>query len=82
MRMLPQLVHPEGELKNFTKTEIAQAIEVDTFDGKLQVEWDDNAAVTPFGQLPFFIQYLKVGQRLAPWVNDCPLHYTSNNAPE
>ena len=81
MRMLPKQTHPEGEVDLFKKTEIMQAIEVDTFDGKLHVEWDPNAAVTPFGQLPFFIQFLKVGRRLAPWVEECPLHYMSNNAP-
>jgi len=77
MRMLPKQTHPEGEVDLFKKTEIMQAIEVDTFDGKLHVEWDPNAAVTPFGQLPFFIQFLKVGRRLTPWVEECPLHYTS-----
>jgi hypothetical protein len=29
-------------------------IAVDTFDGKIHVEWDPTAAVTPIGQLPFF----------------------------
>ncbi len=82
MRIPPEEIHPEGELDVFKKTEIMQAIEVDTFDGKLHVEWDPDAAVTPFGQLPFFIQYLKMGHRLAPWVKECPLYYTSNNAPE
>ncbi|NOX43562.1 MAG: hypothetical protein GXP19_07510 [Gammaproteobacteria bacterium] len=28
-----------------------EAVEVDTFDGKLHVEWDPTAAVTPIGQL-------------------------------
>ena len=34
------------------------------------------------GQLAFFIQFLKTGYRFEPWVEDCPLTYTSNNAPE
>ena len=43
---------------------------------------DPEAQVTPLGQLPFFIQYLKMGHLFQPWVDECPLHYTSNNAPK
>ena len=46
------------------------------------VEWDPEGAVTPLAQLPFFIGFLKVGCRFEPWVEDCPLDYRSNNAPE
>ena len=31
----------------------------DTFAGRVHVEWDAAAPVTPLGQLPFFIDYLK-----------------------
>ena len=34
------------------------------------------------GQLPFFIQFLKLGGRFDPWIEQCPLTYTSNNAPQ
>ena len=54
----------------------------DTFGGKIHVEWDPTAAVTPIGQLPFFIQFLKVGGLFEPWVENCPLSYRSNNAPK
>jgi hypothetical protein len=37
--------------------------------------------VTPLGQLPFFIEFLKRGSVFDGWVADCPLHYTSPNAP-
>jgi hypothetical protein len=53
----------------------------DTFAGRIHVEWDDSATVTPLGQLPFFIEYLKQGGLFDSWVADCPLHYTSPNAP-
>jgi hypothetical protein len=33
----------------------------DTFAGRVHVEWDNSAAVTPFGQLPFFIEFVKQG---------------------
>jgi hypothetical protein len=39
------------------------------------------APVTPFGQLPFFIEYLKQGGLFDGWVADCPLSLTSPNAP-
>ena len=53
----------------------------DTFAGRVHVEWDNTATVTPLGQLPFFIEYLKQGGLFDGWVADCPLHYTSPNAP-
>ena len=64
------------------KRPLSTAIEVETFAGKVHVEWDPTAAVTPIGQLPFFIEFLKLGHRFNPWVEQCPLHYLSNNAPK
>ena len=56
---------------------------VDTFGGRIQVEWEagERAAVTPLGQLPFFLEYLKQGGLFDGWVAGCPLHLTSPNAP-
>ena len=51
------------------------------FGGKLFVDWDQDAEVTPQGQLSFFINFLKLGARFTPWVEQCPLSYHSNNAP-
>jgi hypothetical protein len=73
--------HPEGERDLVVKTAQYPPIELDTYGGKIHVEWDPDATVTPIGQLPFFIQFLKLGQRFHPWVDDCPLFYRSNNAP-
>jgi len=53
----------------------------DTFAGRIHVEWDATAPVTPFGQLPFFIDYLKQAGLFDAWVGDCPLSLTSPNAP-
>lgn len=36
--------------------------------------------MTPLGQLPFFIEFLKVSGLLDNWIADCPLAYHSNNA--
>src|SRR5579864_4860256 len=74
-------IHLIGEPNLPTKAGESELLEVDTFDGKLHIEWDPDASVTPIGQLPFFIQYLKLGHRFLPWVEDCPLDYESNNAP-
>lgn len=80
----PKTTHSPGEEMSVPKkalVEALKAVEVDTFNGKLHVEWDPTASVTPIGQLPFFIQFLKLGNRFEPWVADCPLFYKSNNAP-
>jgi len=53
----------------------------DTFAGRVHVEWDATAPVTQFGQLPFFIDFLKQANLFDPWVADCPLYLTSPNAP-
>ena len=81
MVLPPKITPPTGDSLSTLKSTLLESVEVDTFDGKVHVEWDPTAAVTPIGQLPFFIQFLKLGNRFTPWVNDCPLNYTSNNAP-
>ena len=82
MKLPPTRLHPKGELISGENTDSLLPIELETFDGKVRVEWDPDASVSPFGQLPFFIQFLKAGQRFDPWVDDCPLTYQSNNAPD
>ena len=70
--------HPRGEQPT---VEVRSAI-ADTFAGRIHVEWDTTAPVTPFGQLPFFIDYLKQAGLFDAWVTDCPLSFTSPNAPK
>jgi len=82
MVLPPQVVHPPGEVEIPQKQALATAIEVETCAGKIHVEWDPTAAVTPIGQLAFFIEFLKLGQRFLQWVDDCPLSYASNHAPQ
>jgi hypothetical protein len=57
------------------------SVAVDTFGGRIHVEWSPEAAVTPLGQLPFFVEFLKTAELFEPWVADCPLEYRSPNAP-
>jgi hypothetical protein len=52
----------------------------DTFAGHVHVEWGNSAPVTPFGQMPFFIEFVKQGGLFDGMVADCPLHYTSPKA--
>ncbi|MCX7112524.1 MAG: hypothetical protein NTX45_20825 [Proteobacteria bacterium] len=61
---------------------VAEAINwVETPGGKFQVRWNDGAAVTPFGQMAFFIEFLNLTGVLDSWIEDCPLTYLSPNAP-
>jgi hypothetical protein len=54
---------------------------VETYAGKLRIRWDDSAAVTAMGQMPVFIDFLKTSGLWDGFVADCPLRYTSPNAP-
>jgi ACR3 family arsenite efflux pump ArsB len=49
---------------------LAQPVAISTFAGKLHVEWDPAAAVTPLGQLPFFIEFLKVSGLFERYVQE------------
>ena len=71
-----RIAHPRGEQP---EAEEWSAV-ADTFAGRVHIEWDTTAPVTPLGQLPFFIEYLKQGGLFDGWVADCPLLFTSPNA--
>jgi hypothetical protein len=58
----------------------SQRVGIDTYAGKVHIEWDPQAAVTPLGQLPFFISFLKVSGLYDDFVATCPLSYISPNA--
>ena len=72
------LAHPQGD-QPMVEDGSARA---DTFAGRVHIEWDATAPVTPFGQLPFFIDLLKQAGLFQAWVEDCPLSLTSPNAPK
>jgi hypothetical protein len=70
-----------GEARRKALARVREPIALDTFGGRVHVEWDPAAAVTPLGQLPFFIEFLKVSGLFDAFVEDCPLTFESNNAP-
>jgi hypothetical protein len=58
-----------------------EAMVVDTLGGRMHVRWDEGASATPNGQLVFFAEFLAVAGVFDRWVTECPLAYSSNNAP-
>lgn len=74
--------HPTGEQPPVEDKGAPPGVNLDSFSGPVHVEWDTEAALTPLGQLPFFIDFLKAGGLFDAFVADCPLHYTSPNAPK
>ena len=76
-------VHPAGELPAVDRELTAErsSTAVDTPGGKVFVRWDPDAAVTAFGPIAYFIEFLKTNELWQRWVADCPLVYRSPNAP-
>jgi len=58
-----------------------EPISLESYGGKVHVEWDPQGAVSPLGQLPFFIEFLKVSGLYDDFIKTCPLSYSSPNAP-
>ena len=73
-----------GEHKHKQKTALALATDamvVHTLGGRMHVHWDEAAQATPNGQLVFFAEFLACTGVFDRWVENCPLSYTSPNAP-
>jgi lysophospholipase L1-like esterase len=68
---------PESDCRALVPAE--GPVVVDAFGGRVHVEWDPSAAVTPLGQLPFFTEFLKVSGLFDAWVEACPVRWRSNN---
>ena len=73
--------HPLGEQSLVVARKRPGGVDVDSFFGPVRVEWDHEAALTPHGQLRFFIHFLKASGLFDALVADCPLRYLSPNAP-
>jgi hypothetical protein len=74
--------HPSGELQIAGSQAAETVTSLDTFAGKIHVKFAPEATVSSMGLMPFFIEFLKISGLFDKWVEDCPLHYTSGNAPE
>ena len=74
-------IHPEGERETADGGTPEGPQTLDTFGGKIQFRWEPDAGVSSLGQMAFFIEFLKTSGRFEEWVKDCPLKYTSPNAP-
>ena len=75
-------VHPEGEQATDPVGAADGSVDLDTFAGKVHLKWMPEADVSSLGQMPFFIEFLKTAGLFDDWVEDCPLSYTSPNAPD
>jgi hypothetical protein len=78
--------HPQGEEKiaviGAVEAPLSGPLVVDTEGGRYQVLWDEEAPLTPMGQLVFFAQFLKANELFTRLCADAPFKYKSNNAPE
>ena len=79
---LPPSLHPEGAQLPVEAPAPASHVTLNTFAGPVKVEWDTSSPLTPLGQMVYFAEFLKVSGRLDAAMADCPLVYTSPNAPE
>ncbi|MGH8399214.1 MAG: transposase [Gammaproteobacteria bacterium] len=77
----PARSHPEGESEDLVLAEQERGSAVETFGGKIFVRWDAEAEVTAFGPVTYFIEFLKTNGLWEEWVSECPLSYSSPNAP-
>jgi len=82
MKIPPQKTHPPGENQKHRIAQTINRIPVDTYGGRVYVEWNHETPVTPLGQLSFFIEFLRRTELFDNWIEQCPLTLSSPNAPE
>ena len=72
----------ESKLKQVTRVDtLNRCTGLQTVTGKVHVRWESESAATPLGQLAYFIEFLHLTGLWARWQEDCPLSYSSGNAP-
>ena len=64
--------HPLGERSAGVPARLEELVPVDSFAGKVEVRWALEEAVTPLGQLPFFVDSLKQVDLFDPFVWEAP----------
>jgi hypothetical protein len=74
---LAEVVHAGESLEEGSAGDLSVA----TLGGRMQVRWDDRGQASAMGQLVFFAEFLDTSGLFGHWVAQCPLTYTSPNAP-
>ncbi len=82
MKISPNKTHPQGENPKQRISQKSSRIPVDTYGGRVYIDWDHETQVTPLGQLSFFIEFLKRTDLFDHWISTCPLQLSSPNAPK
>ena len=73
--------HPEGEVKTAPESYPAPQ-RLETFGGVVEVRWEEDPGVSMHGGLAYFVEFLKVSGIWEKFVKECPLEYSSPNAPD
>lgn len=76
--------HPMDEARRkqeMARRTVAGVCALELPAGKARVIWDQRAAATPLGQLPYFIEFLHTSGLWQRWLEECPLRYSNPNAP-
>jgi len=73
-------VHPKGEGKMNWET-YPPPRRLETIGGGVEVRWEEDSGVSMHGGLAYFIEFLNVSGIWKRFVAECPLKYSSPNAP-
>ena len=73
-------VHPKGEGKMNWET-YPPPRRLETIGGGVEVRWEEDLGVSMHGGLAYFIEFLNVSGIWKRFVAECPLKYSSPNAP-
>ena len=76
------MAHPFDERDLVEQTASTEPMALDSFGGRVHARWSPDEAVSPFGQLPFFLDVLKHADLFEPFVAGYPLQFSSPNAPK
>ena len=75
-----QAIHPVGEQEG-EPLEYPAPHRVETMGGPMQVQWEEDPGISPHGMLTYFLEFLHLSGTWSEFVEQCPLSYTSPNAP-
>jgi hypothetical protein len=75
-----QAIHPAGEQEG-APLDYPAPHRVETMGGPMQVQWEEDPGISPHGMLTYFLEFLQISGIWSDFVEQCPLAYTSPNAP-